>query len=280
MNQSVLQGMPARLWRCTPTKLTTWLDCPRRFRFAYLEKRPKARVWAHISMGNSVHNALRDWWSQPFEGRTAATAIDLVTHGWIEQGFRDEDQSTSWRRRAAEMTAEYVKTLDPGVEPVGVERTVSTTTEHLALTGRVDRIDAVLDDEGQRSLVIVDYKTGRRSPTEDDVRGSLALAVYAVCATRTLRAPCTQVELHHLPTSTVVGWSHTRETLARHLDRAEEIAAEAEAAETLWRGGDDRPELTPARPGPLCAWCDHRSVCPQGQAVSVDLEPWAGLRDD
>ena len=117
-----------------------------------------------------MHNARRDWWSQPLVSRTADTATDLVTRGWIEQGFRDADQSTTWRERAAEMTANYLKTLEPRVEPVGVERTVSTTTQHLVLSGRVDRIDALIDEDGERSLVIVDYKTGRRAPTEDDVR--------------------------------------------------------------------------------------------------------------
>ncbi len=269
--------MPTRLWSCTPTKLTTWLDCPRRFRYTYLEKRPKTRVWAHSSVGNSVHNALRDWWSEPVSSRTPDTAARLVTKRWIEVGFRDDEQSEAWRTRSAGLTAAYVNTLDPLDEPIGVERTVSTKTDSLALSGRVDRIDVRINEEGQRSLTIVDYKTGRNPPDEDDVRGSLALAVYAVCAARTLRTPCTDVELHHLPSASIATWKHTAESLTRHIQRAESIAEEASAVEAAWRNGDENPALTPARTGPLCGWCDHRPHCPEGQRSSADLDSWAGL---
>ena len=40
-----LTGLPKQLVSATPTRLTTWLDCPRRYRFAYLD-RPAPRVLA------------------------------------------------------------------------------------------------------------------------------------------------------------------------------------------------------------------------------------------
>ena len=52
--------MPRRLYACTPTRLSTWLDCPRRYRMTYLDRPPppKGAPWAHNSLGASVHNAL------------------------------------------------------------------------------------------------------------------------------------------------------------------------------------------------------------------------------
>ncbi len=41
--QQVLPGMPARLYPCTPSRLTTWLDCPRRYRFTYLDRPQPAK---------------------------------------------------------------------------------------------------------------------------------------------------------------------------------------------------------------------------------------------
>ena len=54
------EGMPRRLYPCTPTRLSTWLDCPRRYRMTYLDRPPppKGPPWAHNSLGASVHNAL------------------------------------------------------------------------------------------------------------------------------------------------------------------------------------------------------------------------------
>lgn len=290
-----LDGMPRRLWSCTPTKLDTWLTCPRRFRFTYLDRRPKGPPWAHNSVGSSVHNALRDWWSLPVDRRTPGSAEDLVARGWLTDGFRDAAQSADWRDRAAAMTSAYVGTLDPDDEPAGVERTVSTATGGMALSGRVDRIDRRPSADGGEELVVVDYKTGRRAPDDDDAKSSLALAVYVVAVRRTLRARVRRVELHHVPTGTVAAHDHSEESLARHLGRASAIAEEASAAERRWRDGlvaraEDARDgdadaieaidgAFPATPASTCSWCDFRRHCPVGKAASVELTPWAGLAE-
>lgn len=288
-------GMPTRLWSCTPTKLDTWLSCPRRFRFSYLDRRQKGLPWAHNSVGSTVHNALRDWWLLPVDRRTTDEAVELVKRNFLTDGFRDDAQIREWRSRAADMTAAYVAHLDPQAEPAGVERTVSTTTHGMALSGRVDRIDRRASDDGGDELVIVDYKTGRRLLTDDDARSSLALAVYVVAAARTLRRRSRRVELHHLPSGTVAAHEHTPESLERHLTRAGEIAQEARAAEAVWKdrlasraedaaaGDADAVEAIdahfPPSPGPSCSWCDYRRWCPSGKDASQELSPWAGLAD-
>jgi RecB family exonuclease len=295
MSQETLEGMPRKLWSCTPTKLDTWLSCQRRFRFSYLDRRQKGLPWAHNSVGSSVHNALRDWWLQPLEGRTPVSAAELVERNWLTDGFRDDRQIEQWRGRAASMTADYAATLDPEIEPAGVERTVSTATHGMALSGRVDRIDLRASDDGGEELVVVDYKTGRRPLDDDDAKSSLALAVYVVATRRTLRTRTRRVELHHLPTASVAAYNHTEESLERHLGRAEAIAAEASAAEVVWRerlavlaedaaDGDAAAieaidEVFPARPDSSCSWCDFRRHCPAGREASVEITPWSGLAD-
>ncbi|WP_198168449.1 RecB family exonuclease [Herbidospora yilanensis] len=266
--------MPRRLFSCTPSRLNSWLDCRRRYRFTYLDRPApqKGPPWAHNSVGASVHNALAAWWREPYERRTPLSAAILVSNGWITEGFRDSEQSLRWRDRAREMVSGYAATLDPSAEPVGVERTVATRTSVMALSGRIDRLDRRGDE-----LVVVDYKTGRRPLTSDDARGSLALAVYAVAAARVLRRPCHRVELHHLPTGEVVEWEHTDESLARHLSRADQIAAEAQEADEAYRAGEATDETFAPSPGVLCSWCDFRRHCPEGQAAAPDKEPWDGL---
>ncbi|MDX6434143.1 MAG: putative RecB family exonuclease, partial [Streptosporangiaceae bacterium] len=193
------EGMPQRLYSCTPSRLNSWLDCPRRYRMTYLDRPqpPKGPPWAHNSLGASVHNALAAWWRLPEHRRTVEMAGTLLLRGWLTEGFRDAEQSAAWRTRAREMVEEYVAGLDPHDEPIGVERTVATRTDVIALSGRVDRLDSrppTADggraDETGAELVVVDYKTGRRALTEDDARGSLALALYAIASSRMLRRPC------------------------------------------------------------------------------------------
>src|SRR5213079_3095823 len=105
MEQPMLAGMPRRLYPCTPTRLTTWLDCPRRYRMTYLDRPapPKGPPWAHNSLGASVHNALAGWWRLGRQQRTVAAAGDLLDAGWICDGFADTGQSGEYRARARSM---------------------------------------------------------------------------------------------------------------------------------------------------------------------------------
>jgi RecB family exonuclease len=160
-----------------------------------------------------------------------------------------------------------------------VERTVATRTDRIAVSGRIDRLDARPGPAGTE-LVVVDYKTGRHLLSTDDARSSLPLALYALAAGRVLRRPCHRVELHHLPSGQVLAWSHSDESLARHLSRAEAIAQECAAADEAMREGLPAPrydEVFPPRPSPACGWCDYLRHCPEGAAAAVTRRPWDGL---
>jgi RecB family exonuclease len=289
------EGMPRRLYACTPTRLSTWLDCPRRYRMTYLDRPPpgKGPPWAHNSLGASVHNALAGWWRLPRGRRTVAAAGDLLDQGWITEGYADPPQSARYRHWARRMVEDYVTGLDPASEPVGVERTVATRTDLIAVSGRIDRLDDRRGPGGSGELVVVDYKTGRHVLSVDDARTSLPLALYALAAERVMRRPCRRVELHHLPTGRVLAWEHTPESLARQLRRAEAIAEECAAADERFRAGSgggsaaaEDPAGDPAapldevfapRPGTWCGWCDYRAHCPEGSAASEPRRQWDGL---
>lgn len=278
MQQLGLEGMPTRLFPCTPSRLVSWSDCPRRYRMTYLDRPPlqKGPAWAHNTVGAVAHLALARWWDLPVQRRNGPAARALLEQAWQTDGFADDAQAHRWKGFAGEMVERYADGLDPDEDPVGIERTVAFKTEALAVSGRVDRVDR----RGEE-LVVVDYKTGRSRLTDDDARGSLALALYALACARTLRLPCTKVELHHLPTGKVLAWEHTPEGLARHVRRAESIAREAVAAKQALDDGAEADELFPARSSSLCGWCDFVRHCPEGLAASGGPnKPWAGLAEE
>jgi RecB family exonuclease len=268
-----LFAAPKRLFTCTPSKLATYEDCPRRYRFAYVDRPapPKGPPWAHNALGSSVHAALRNWFALSPARRQLPAVPGLLKGAWITDGYRDETQSAEAYRRALGWLESYLADLDPRAEPIGIERVIAAKTGTLALSGRVDRIDGSGDE-----LVIVDYKTGRGRLTGDDARGSRALALYAYAAERVFRRRCRRVELHHLPSGTVAVHEHTEQSLARHLRRAEQTAADAMEATEAVAGGADPDEAFPTVASSLCGWCDFRRNCPVGERATAH-EPWAAI---
>jgi putative RecB family exonuclease len=264
---------PVRLFVCTPSKLAAFEDCPRRYRFSYVDRPTpqKGPPWAHNSLGASVHTALRSWFDLSPQRRRPEALTALLRATWVRDGYRDDEQEREAFGRAVDWLNRYIGELDQDFEPLAVERTVAAKTPALALSGRVDRIDEV---DGE--LVIVDYKTGRTGLGPDDARGSRALALYAFAAQRVFRRPCRRVELHHLPTGTVAAHQHTDDSLERHVHRAEQTAADVVGAAREMADGADPDVAFPANPGTLCGWCDFRRACPDGSQRPGN-EPWASV---
>jgi putative RecB family exonuclease len=243
---------------------------------AYVDRPAPARggPWAHATLGAVVHNALRNLFELRPAERSSQRAAALVREHWKNDGFAGPEQAADYRRRAQHWLADYVEHVDAGDTPVAMEQWVSAPHGSIIVEGRADRID-----QRQGELVIVDYKTGRHALSVCDARDSLALALYALAARRTLRRQCRRVELHHLPTGAVVAWEHTEESLRGHLDRAEGLAAQLQQATDVVQGGADADSAFPTRTGRHCSWCEFRAHCVQGQQAAPELPPWALLGD-
>ncbi len=263
-----------RLYAASPSRLLAWLDCPLMYRMRYLDRpRPEPRPpRAHTTVGTVTHLVLRDFWDLEPHARTPEAVEEILSGHWIPAGFRDDAQAARWRERTRWQVLAYLGRLDRDLEPRGVERTVSFTTGSLAFSGRIDRVD---DRDGE--LVVVDYKTGRVAPDDDDARTSLALGLYALGAARVFRRACSRVELHHVPTGTVAAWEHTDESLQRKVGEAESIVTDLRRADAAFAAqGPGAPEFAP-RTSMLCGWCDVRAHCSAGLAFTPAKSSWAGL---
>jgi putative RecB family exonuclease len=260
-----------RLVRVTPSRLATWRDCPRRYRLGYVERASRGGAWAHNTLGAVVHLALRAFYDLPAARRSPDAAAALVDRNWTGEGFRDAAQEREYRERARRWVADYAGEHG-AVEPLAVEQWVTAPVGGIVAEGRADRIDG-----RDGAAVVVDYKTGRHRPTGADAGASEALALYAVATARTLRRPCTRVELHHLPSGEVAVHEHDAASLDAHVRRAEATAAELAAATDALAEGGDAEALFPPVTSPGCGTCEVRRHCPEGRAAQPEPAPWALL---
>src|SRR5688572_1681214 len=106
--------MPRKLIKVTPSRLATWVDCPRRFRMAYLDRPtpPRGGAWAHSTLGAVVHNALRAFFDLPVARQTPEAAAALVGQHWSDERFAGPGQAAEYRTRAAGWVADYVAEID------------------------------------------------------------------------------------------------------------------------------------------------------------------------
>ncbi|WP_134322629.1 RecB family exonuclease [Cumulibacter soli] len=266
------EGMPKPLRSVTPAKLDTFDLCPRRFRFVYVDRPAPSRgaPWAHTGIGSAVHAVLRGIWDLAPSSRSVDEVLRDLRAMWPTVGFRDLAQSRRALAIMSEHLAAYVtEHVDFNAEPRGIERTVGAPYGDLAISGRIDRVDELPDG----SLVVIDYKTGRAVPTDDEARASMQLAVYAVAVERTFRARCARVELHHIPSGVIASAEITEQTRERQMRRAAATADDIDRAKERMADGVHPDEAYPTRVSPACGHCDFWAHCADGRQVALK-DPW------
>jgi putative RecB family exonuclease len=158
----------------------------------------------------------------------------------------------AWLTSTAELLASYFRLEDPRrLEPHARElRVEALLPSGLRLRGYVDRVDRSADG----GLRIVDYKTGRSPAEIFEAKALFQLKFYALALWRAEGALPRLLQLIYLD----------NEEILRYVPDERDLAATERKLEALWAAidrattrGDWRP-----RPGPLCGYCAHKSLCP------------------
>jgi putative RecB family exonuclease len=240
------------LFEVNPSKLQCYLDCPRLYRFRYIERRRERRAFAHTALGRSVHKALREFYARPGAERTLPFLLRELRRAWDGSGYRSQQQAEDALERAERMLATYHGTRDhAAVRPMALESKfrVSHPKERILVTGRVDRID-IRDDE----YVIVDYKTGNFRQDSDSIDASLPLSLYAMAVGAQLGKHVGVIVLEHLASGRSAETRRDPDRLRGDWKSVVDIVEEMRAVSEH-----------PPRTGPLCRWCDYLALCPDGQ---------------
>lgn len=242
----------AGLFEINPSKLGCYLDCPRQYRFRYVDGRRERRSFAPASIGRSVHKALRDFYALAPEERTLDSLLRALRRSWDRTGFRSAQHAEDAFSRAEGMLRTYHEnTRADRVRAVALESkfTHASSSDGVLVTGRIDRLD-IDEDE----YVVVDYKTGRFGADADIVDASLPLSLYAFATSAVLGRQVGRIAVEHLPTGRRVETRRDADRLAGDWKAVVDIVDEMRTGE----------EFPPA-PGPLCRWCDYLQACPEGR---------------
>jgi putative RecB family exonuclease len=243
----------------SPSKVTSFTNCPLAFRFTVIEHRPEPPSPAAVK-GTLVHSALEGlFWNHETGKRSEKAAAQELSAAWYRLQRDPEyvalglgrDEAESFYADAESLVGNYFRLEDPnGVRAIGIELGVEYVHQGMRLRGIIDRLD--MADDG--SLTVIDYKTGR-APSERFEHGKMGgVQTYALLCEKVLgRAPA-EVKLLHLREPVVISTLPTAQTLRGQQQRT---AAVWGAIERACAQEDFRP-----RTGPLCRFCHFKTSCP------------------
>ncbi len=242
-----------RLPRFSPTRLNLYRFCPRAYAFQYDRGLRWGGSTAAQSFGGSVHRTLQD-----FHDRGGAEAMSpdelkaRLAERWSSAGYGSHEEAAEARAAGERLLEQYHQaSREPGRVTVATELTVQRRYDDFVLFGRVDRLDRRPDG----ALEVIDYKSGHRPVTDDEVRQSLAMTVYQLLVAREHPGEPVYTSIVNV----------RRDERASVLRTGEELdEAEREVRELVRLiVTDDRKDPTP---GPQCRRCAYPSICPEGLA--------------
>uniref|UniRef100_UPI00356ADB7D PD-(D/E)XK nuclease family protein n=1 Tax=Nocardioides sp. TaxID=35761 RepID=UPI00356ADB7D len=256
--------------------LTSLLTCPARW-FLEREAGGASASTAAQGFGLVVH-AIAERMARGELSDDPAEVDSLMEHVdgvWGQMSFRTPWSSSRERAEVRDALARFVtwqarpdaRTLLATERELRAEVTLPDG-QRVVVHGFADRLE--IDDDGR--VVVVDLKTGKYPPTNDEVREHPQLGLYQYAVAQgavddLLEEPATPggAELVHLRKE-VKGAVKTQAQPAQEPDADGNTLVEVQlmsAAETL------RSERLPARSGSHCDTCDFIAICPVKGAGTV-----------
>ena len=243
------------------SRVTTFEQCPRRYRYRYLDGVQEGFDSIEAFMGRQVHSTIEWLYEERRSARqpqaNAAVAKyceiwdrELVSARRPVRIIKDGTPLEGYRRAGADMVARFHRDRfeSDRLETIANERHFLVTLgERFVFQGYIDRL--ARDERGL--LHIIDYKTGRRVSRGFSGREAEQLEAYAVALFTELDG----VEEIELALEFVRTGDRVRRRVTRadrgELERRLVTRIDAMVASTVF----------PPNPGVLCRWCGFNDVC-------------------
>ena len=249
----------------SPTKINTFTTCRLMYYFTYIQRisrfyyKPKMQH----SFGLSLHRSLEDF--HKTGGAQTQSAQDLVKKlhtSWSSLGYESTKQEEQHIEAATQLLEQYHTACQiEGAKTLFTEKTFKQDMGAFNLTGRVDRIDEHPDG----CLEIIDYKSGRASVDEDEVRNDPAMGIYAYLAHKSFPEQAITASIYCLRTGDKATAKYEHCDFVEIEDGVRTVADELLAI-------DVDTEIDPVWLDYVCPRCDYLRLCARRMRWNTDLD--------
>jgi RecB family exonuclease len=242
--------------KVSPSSLKLYQQCPRAYKFRYIDKLP-VKNKPVLVMANNVHSALKEFFLIPrLEERTLERLENILRTVWQNNLQRKEVFPTvleeqKWGLKALAMLRKFFFSFDCRVRPFALEEFCQVEIEKdLILWGKVDRVDLT----PQGGMCIIDYKTGQAPKDEEAfLAQDLQLGIYGIILQNYFQREVERILYLFLEDGREIGISPSKEYLAEVLEKVKSIAENMR---------QDRVYFP--TPGSFCKLCDFLESCEAG----------------
>ena len=248
------------------SRVSTWLRCPRRYRFRYVDQAEEERTSAALILGSAIHEAVEVFFNglksgnPPVEDEVFA-AFDLAftdsanlaeeLGAPVDWGKSSFDEQAD---KGTEMLRVFLADVDRDIEVIGVEQSFEfELAPGLNVAGV---IDLILRDSDR--IRVVDVKTSASSYGQDKLLYDLQPTVYMLAAERMFNAPAKVDFEYWVLTKSKQPALKIHPVVRAEADRLELVEAFQEVRAA------DASGVFPRIRGWQCATCEHRDRCGKG----------------
>jgi putative RecB family exonuclease len=240
----------------SPSSMGTFRQCPQKFKFNKIDGIPDRPSEATL-LGNFVHEILEEFYAQPIDERSIASAKVLAAEVWAKsewekriEGFVKPEQHRRFRWSAWWCLENLWKIENPkSIEPIGIEREVNGLLGSATVKGFIDRYERI--DDG--SICISDYKTGK-TPSKSWVADKFVqLRIYAALMSQDV-PDVGQLKLLYLKDGVSFSYAINEDNNQEIINYVDETYAGVQSA---CQSGD-----FPYVRSRLCDFCAYKSICP------------------
>ena len=257
--------------RISYSSLENFKQCPLKYKFSNIDKikEPKSK---EAIFGTYIHKVLKWFYQKDPDFPTLDSLLKYYRDYWPQktEGFewKDNEEEKSYFKEGIRILEEFynkniphktsILDLETRFEVVLDEHPDKPNGKHI-LTGVIDRIDKLPDG----TVEIIDYKTGKRMPSQRALDKNNQLSLYAIGLKS--RWPRTKIEdlklsLYFLKFNEKINTKRTDKDLEEAKNKIIDLIHKIEKS-------DFEPHSSV-----LCGWCGYRNICPAWRHFYEDEE--------